>query len=101
MRISICVGASQYKNAPQNNLKYAAYDARAMHEVLKDDERGAFKSATLLVDEEATKDNIFQSLKASLWDPKIGEDDIVVFYFSGHGELDKGENLYLIDLLHE
>jgi|GEM_PF-4844207 len=95
-RISICIGVNQYKHYPKADLKYAASDAEKVHEILKDPTRGAFNTCHLLLNEQATKGNILEVLKNALLDPDLGSDDVVLFYFSGHGQLDKSENLYLV-----
>lgn len=95
---ALVVGISNYQDTTLN-LKYSAKDARDFYDYLLQD--GHFKSdhAKLLVDSDASRENIM-SLLGDSWLPKtVKPNDLVVLYVSSHGspsEMDvKGEN-YLV-----
>lgn len=78
------VGVSQYQN-PKLNLKYAASDAWRIYSFYKSPEGGALPDNQLkiLVNQKATKQNIIrQSIDLFA---KADTNDIVIFYFTGHG----------------
>ncbi len=87
----LAIGVSKYDN-PENNLTYAASDARAIEGIWRS---GAepFKSVhtRILVDQDATREKI-KSAKKFLAEAAI--DDVVVVLFSGHGVLDSDGNYY-------
>ncbi|MBS1999499.1 MAG: tetratricopeptide repeat protein, partial [Cyanobacteria bacterium SZAS LIN-2] len=95
---ALVVGISNYQDNTLN-LRYSAKDARDFYEYLLKD--GHFKGdhAKLLVDSDASRENIM-SLLGDSWLPKnVKPNDLVVLYVSSHGspsEMDvKGEN-YLV-----
>lgn len=78
----VFVGISTYPD-PGDNLPYTADDARRTRDALI---RGAGMSprdATLLVDREATVDNIRGAIQAA--GRLAGPNDLFVFFYSGHG----------------
>lgn len=81
---AVIVGVAHYKN-PKSRLNYADDDAYKMYGFLKSPSGGALPEdrISILVDEDATGNNIRESLKT--FSKKAGSDDILLFYFSGHG----------------
>ena len=80
---AVVVGVGRYSSMPV--LKYSDDDAYQYYAFLKSPEGGALpdKQVKVLVDEDATRANILQTLRQVLL--KADENDVIVFYFSGHG----------------
>ena len=80
---SVVVGVGRYSTMPV--LKYSDDDAYQFYAFLKSPEGGALpdKQVRILVDEDATRANIITTLRQVLL--KADENDVVIFYFSGHG----------------
>jgi hypothetical protein len=80
---AVVVGVGRYKTMPV--LKYSDDDAYQYYAFLKSPEGGALpdKQVRILVDEDATRSNILTTMRQVLL--KADENDVVVFYFSGHG----------------
>jgi Uncharacterized protein containing caspase domain len=80
---AVVVGVSSY--TAMQTLNYTDDDAYQMYAFLKSPEGGALTDdqVVVLVDEVATKGNIERALIDKLG--RADADDIVVFYFSGHG----------------
>src|SRR6056297_2487811 len=74
---AILVGINQYQHLPK--LKYAENDAIDMTELLQD---LGFQTQTL-VNRAATHENILNCLDETV--QKTDEDDLIMFFFSGHG----------------
>ena len=81
---SVIVGISHY-NVPAIRLNYCDDDAYKLYAFLKSPEGGALPEnrIKLLIDEDATKTNIKNTLESII--PKLSEKDVFIFYFSGHG----------------
>ena len=94
-RLAICIGVNKYKNIPSAELRYARKDAEDIAAVLEDKARGGFDQIIKLFDRDATKDNIIATLNNVLLERKLTRDDLVLIFFSGHGAVDKGDNLFL------
>lgn len=95
-RLAVCIGVNKYRNAPSINLKFACNDAEAVASVLRDPSRGEFDSVIEVFDDEAKKANLLKAIESLLSDRKLTQDDLILIYFSGHGTLDKADNLSLI-----
>ena len=80
---SVVVGVGRYSSMPV--LKYSDDDAYQFYSFLKSPEGGALpdKQVRVLVDEDATRSNILTTMRQVLL--KADENDVVIFYFSGHG----------------
>ena len=80
---SLVIGVSSYSS--MQSLKYADDDAYKIYSFLKSPEGGSVKEKNiqLLIDEDATKDKIFASLHNIV--QKADSNDVIFFYFSGHG----------------
>lgn len=80
---AVVVGVAAYNHMPV--LRYTDDDAYRFFAFLKSLEGGALpdNQVTILVDEEATHDNIMETMKDVFG--QAGPQDLVVFYFSGHG----------------
>jgi hypothetical protein len=80
---AVVVGVGRYTTMPV--LKYSDDDAYQYYAFLKSPEGGALpdKQVKVLVDEDATRVNILQTMRQVLL--KADENDVIVFYFSGHG----------------
>lgn len=80
---AVVVGVGRYTTMPV--LKYSDDDAYQFYAFLKSPEGGALpdRQIKVLVDEDATRVNILQTMRQILL--KADENDEIVFYFSGHG----------------
>jgi uncharacterized caspase-like protein/tetratricopeptide (TPR) repeat protein len=94
---ALIIGISEYENGDREidglripNLAYAATDAKSVHDFLQSNAGGGFRDIemgghmTLLLDKEATKENIENALK-SLTAAK--PNDYFVIYVAGHGHI--------------
>ena len=91
----LAVGVSEYQN-PDYRLRYAAKDARDLSSALGRQKEGIYRevSARVLVDAEASKDNILDGLD---WIQKeTTSKDVAIMYFSGHGINDAAQNYYYL-----
>jgi len=79
---ALMIGINDYQHI--NKLQNAVNDATVMDQVLR--EHYGFES-TLLLDEQAGRDNIMKSLNDLR--KKLTENDSLVIFYSGHGEFDK------------
>src|ERR1700680_4371689 len=84
LRYALCIGINSYaSSAQQLPLRYAENDAQAMYEVLL--QRGfAQEHCRLLLGTEATTQAIQDALLELLLN-KPKRNDLVLFYFAGHG----------------
>lgn len=78
----VSVGIADYSGFPQkiNNLRLTTKDARAIADLYS---RNTSVNYSLLLDEKATKGRILKAIGKVF--NKASENDIVVFFFSGHG----------------
>ena len=77
------IGVAAYNHMP--TLKYTDDDAYRMYAFLKSPEGGALpdKQIRLLIDEDATKNKIIQSMNDLF--VQADENDVIMLYMSGHG----------------
>ncbi len=88
----ITVGVSKYENSDYD-LNYAAKDANDIAELFKKQKKSFDNIHVIsILDKEATKTNILK-IKSQLEGTK--PDDVVMFFFAGHGTLDADMNYYL------
>lgn len=77
----IVVGIDNYQEGQIWDLDYAVKDAHAVGQLLKNDL--GFDKIISLFNKQATAENLRAVLSDSLM--KLGKNDLVVFYFAGHG----------------
>lgn len=77
------VGVANYNHMP--SLRYTDDDAYQIYAFLKSPEGGALpdEQVKVLVDDNATKEHILDAMRSTFL--KADENDVVLFYFSGHG----------------
>lgn len=80
----VIVGVSRYNHI--RSLNYTDDDAYKVAMFFKSPEGGSLpdEQLSLLIDEDATKDNIINALKNTFG--KAESNDVVIFYFAGHGK---------------
>ncbi|MBK8428971.1 MAG: caspase family protein [Saprospiraceae bacterium] len=80
---AIVIGVASYDHMPV--LRYTDDDAYRFYAFLKSVEGGALpdEQVRILIDEEATRENILGNMDEVF--SMAGPNDLVVFYFSGHG----------------
>lgn len=80
---AVVVGVARYAHMP--TLKYTDDDAYQIFAFLKSPEGGALpdNQIKVLIDEDATRANILTAMRNVML--KADENDVVMFYFSGHG----------------
>ena len=83
---AVVIGISRYKNIP--SLKYAANDAREFYRYLAEVNGVPKDHIWLLLDEEATLDNL-KSILGTQLRRQAGKDDMVIIYLAGHGATEK------------
>ncbi|MEW4368965.1 caspase family protein [Paenibacillus kandeliae] len=76
------IGINRYEHT--NNLNYASNDAQGIYTILKDVYQFQEENITLLLDEEATRDNIMKSF-LRLTQNHIQVDDRIIIFYAGHG----------------
>jgi len=83
---AVIVGINSYQDPGIPDLQCARADAEAMHAVLTDPELGRFHpdNVALLLDEQATRQEVVSAIAVDL-PKKASPDDTVVVYFAGHG----------------
>ena len=84
---ALVVGINRYRSSKIPQLEYAEADARAMAKALG---RLGFPKGNvrLLLGSKATRDEVIRILEEDL-NPKMGENDRLFLYFSGHGATTK------------
>ena len=82
---ALVVGINDYDNVP--DLNYAVEDALAIKNMLINEFNFPRNNVRVLIDKEATQSNINKEMSTLL--KSAGENDRVVFYFSGHGETEE------------
>ena len=97
-RWAVVVGLSEYKDKGIPSLSNSAEDARSFSQFLKSPNGGSFSenNILLLVNQQATSTALRRALFTYL--KKAIEEDLVIFFFSGHGASEPGtaDNYYLL-----
>jgi hypothetical protein len=80
---AVIVGVGSYTHMPA--LRYTDDDAYRFYAFLKSVEGGGLRDEQIriLIDEEATRQRVLETVEDLFG--KAGEEDLVLFYFSGHG----------------
>ena len=93
---ALVIGIDKYQNVQK--LNYAVDDAESIKEILEDSFHFPSDNISILINEEATKQNILKSFSEMTKNAK--ENDRVLVFFAGHGETmdlpGGGEKGYLI-----
>lgn len=82
---ALIIGINQYTAEPIHNLKGAVGDAQKIQEYIKSTFKVKDSNITLLLDADATRDNIIRNLKGLASHERIQRDDPVLIFFAGHG----------------
>lgn len=85
-RMALIIGVGQYKSEKINDLKGPPEDAKRIYKLLTGDAGYQFpkENVCLLLDAEAGTQAVINAFKQRLIEP-AEKDDIVVFYYAGHG----------------
>jgi len=99
LRWAVVIGVSDYKDSQITPLRYAAKDAQAFYDWLIAPDGGRYspQQVKILLNKDATNRNIREAL--FVWLKQALEEDVVTFYFAGHGSPDSPdtpENLYFL-----
>ncbi|NEO32713.1 MAG: SUMF1/EgtB/PvdO family nonheme iron enzyme [Symploca sp. SIO3C6] len=89
-KVALLVGVSEYQSGLQA-LPSAAQDVVAMQRILEHPEMGGFKEVKILTNP------LTKELEIAIYDlfAERHSEDVILFYFSGHGVKDEHRNLYL------
>src|SRR5688500_1262850 len=83
---ALLIGVNEYPKLPKDkNLQYAVNDVKAVREVLIKSYGFPAGNITLLLDSDATKSGIEKAMAKLSDTGKVGPDDRILIYFSGHG----------------
>jgi hypothetical protein len=81
---ALLIGINRYPNfAPRGQLSGCVNDVQVIRQVLTESFNFPEDHITLLTDEQATREGILAAMKDLV--ARVGQDDIVVFHYSGHG----------------
>ena len=86
---AVIIGINKYRNLP--SLKYAVNDAREIYRYMIEVNQVPQDHIWLLLDEDATLDNIRSTLGTKLR-RKAGKEDMVIVYLAGHGATEKDDS---------
>lgn len=91
-KLGIVIGTNEYSDSKISNLRYAEKDAKEIKEILLDSNICGFDGVIESINKTRTQTfcNIDQLLK------KAENDDLILIYFSGHGEPDPQHDLCLL-----
>lgn len=92
MRRAILIAASQFEEAAFAPLQFPVRDAESLRDLLADDQMGGFEEVELIANQPSRVARIALEMTARSCEP----DDLLLFYFSGHGKLDRDGSLALI-----
>lgn len=95
---AVIVGISDYKDPDIPDLKYAEKDALAFYDFLRSKNVGSVpeENIALLTGTKATRSNILAQVIDKF--TRSNKEDLVIFYFSGHGRAGELENMgYLLN----
>ena len=93
-KFALLIGVSQTSEEELPELPSAIEDIRAMQAVLQNPELGGFDSANIKVLSNPTRQEMELAIETLFANRK--QDDLVLFYFSGHGITDEKGKLYLV-----
>ncbi len=91
-KVALLIGVSEYQPG-LNSLPAAVKDVEAMRQVLVNPEMGGFADADVTVLKNPQPDDIRYAIYELFTNRQ--KDDLLLFYFSGHGIKDDRGNLYL------
>jgi uncharacterized caspase-like protein len=93
-KYALVIGNNQYDDPNWHDLKTPERDAEAIAAVLKDPKIGGFDRVETVLNASVPQMRI---KIAELFDARAHKpDDLLLFYFSGHGTLDSGDRLYFV-----
>jgi hypothetical protein len=95
-RYALCVGIAQYTQLHNRNLRYAVTDAIAIAERLADPQRGNFTVTLLIEPTQTSKTALEEALDELLNAPDRQAEDLVVIYFSCHGDVYTPDNTFCL-----
>jgi uncharacterized caspase-like protein len=81
---AIAVGINKYADRNVSGLQYASADAKAFAQLISERIEPEDRKVLLILDEQATKRNVFVAVGEDLA-RIVRQEDIVVLYFAGHG----------------
>lgn len=82
---SLLIGISDYKYIPnEKDLRFCDDDVVLFYKFLKNDLKISESNIYILTNQQATYNNIVEAAKYVF--KKASKDDLVIFYFSGHGD---------------
>ena len=89
-QFAIVIGVNKHASANDGRgpLEFAVNDAVAIDRVLRDEFAYDAKHVRLLLDEEATKENVENAFQDWLGSQRLVAEDSVLVFFSGHGTVD-------------
>jgi Caspase domain len=94
---AVVVGVSQYADQNIHALDFAALDAAAFAKFLQSPNAGAVppENMRVLLNRDATRSKIIKAITELF--SRSGKEDLILFYFAGHGKNDVMENVgYLL-----
>lgn len=93
-KYALVIGNNRYDDPNWHDLKTPERDAEAMAAVLNDPKIGGFDRVETVLNVSVPQMRI---KIAELFDARAHKpDDLLLFYFSGHGTLDSGDRLYFV-----
>jgi Caspase domain len=94
---AVVVGVSQYADKNIHGLDFAASDADAFAKFLQSPNAGAVppENMRVLLNQDATRSKVIKAVTELF--SRSGKEDLIIFYFAGHGKNDVMENVgYLL-----
>lgn len=93
---ALLIGIGSHKHLPHLNVPITVADAKAVGEVLTDEDACGFHSENvrLIHDQQATKDNILEEIYELA--ERVSVRDTAVIFYCGHGALGEDGNFYLV-----
>lgn len=88
-KFAVIIGIDKYKDPDIEDLNVAGVDAKSIYEIITDPNGGGFpaENVKLLLNEEATRENITKALGE--WLPsQANPNDTVLIFYSGHGGIE-------------
>jgi tetratricopeptide (TPR) repeat protein len=93
-RYALCVGIGTYTNLINRNLRYAVADATTIAERLA--QRGNFAVTLLTEATQTTKAALDEAVKELLSAPGRQSEDLILLYFSCHGDINAADNTFCL-----